>query len=287
MNALRRSRRAGPIRCRSSSTPARCGLAVRGSSDYLDARLHRDRDGIEVLHRSAFQRRGTGAGRARFAISMRASAIPPGLLEYSSCSDWPQNWPVLRSRFPVRTNFGQWLRWEAAIEEIGAYYRVPDSFRQTALDDLRQAVERLIAASPSLELLPWQDRPIDAADEELAQRTIFSFVDPARRTPSVRSAECRTLYRALAGNAGDLKPAAQAMPDRPAGCAWGAIRHRRPHFGSAPARGSSRKRGRRTPIWPHRNLQRAIDDRCRRDRQSRSLAGHAWTRNQWNAAHGS
>lgn len=128
-----------------------------------------------------------------------ASAVPPGLLEYSNRSDWPQNWPVLRSHFPVRMNFGQWLRWEAAIEEIGAYYRVPDSFRQTALRAFGQAVERLIADAPSLELLPWQDRPLDRADEEMSQRTIFSFV--VRRENRLRSLEeCRTLYRALAGN---------------------------------------------------------------------------------------
>jgi hypothetical protein len=139
-----------------------------------------------------------------------ATAIPPGLLEYSNCSDWPQTWPVLRSRFPVRTNFGQWLRWEAAIEEIGAYYRVPDHFRQTALTTFGTAIERLIAASPSLDLLPWQERPLDAADEELAQRTIFSFV--LRKGHGIRSlGECRALYRALASNvaSGDLKPAAK------------------------------------------------------------------------------
>jgi hypothetical protein len=133
------------------------------------------------------------------------SAIPPGLLEYSSCSDWPQAWPALRSRFPVRTNFGQWLRWEAALEEIAAYYRVPDQFRMQALTMFGAAVEKLIAASPSLDLLPWQQRPLDAADEELAQRTIFSFV--VRGGDRLRSlAECRTLYRALAGNAGDERP---------------------------------------------------------------------------------
>jgi hypothetical protein len=128
-----------------------------------------------------------------------ASAIPSGLLEYSSRSDWPQNWPLLRSRFPVRMNFGQWLRWEAGIEEIGAYYRVPDSFRQSALATFGKAVEKLIADAPSLELLPWQERAIDAADEEMTQRTIFSFV--VRRDERLRSLEeCRTLYRALAGN---------------------------------------------------------------------------------------
>jgi hypothetical protein len=143
-----------------------------------------------------------------FAPPLNAtSAIPPGLLEYVSRSDWPQNWPLLRARFPRRTNFGQWLRWEAACEEIGAYYRVPDSFRKAALTTFGRAIERLIAASPSLELLPWQERPLDANDEELAQRTIFSFT--IRRGGHLHSlSECRTLYRALAGHAvsGDLKP---------------------------------------------------------------------------------
>ncbi len=147
-----------------------------------------------------------------FAAALNAaSAVPEGLLEYISCSDWPRNWPLLRARFPVRTNFGQWLRWEAAIEEIGAYYRAPDSFRHAALKTFGEAVERLIAASPWLDLLPWQERPRDDANEEMAQRTIFSFV--IRQGEGIRSlSECRTLYRTLAGHgvAGDLKPAAQA-----------------------------------------------------------------------------
>jgi hypothetical protein len=135
-------------------------------------------------------------------------AVPPGLLEYSSRSDWPQNWPVLRAHFPIRTNFGQWLRWEAAIEEIGAYYRVPDSFRETALATFGRAVEDLIAASPSLDLLPWQDRALGEGDEELAQRTIFSFaVRHGQRLCSLE--QCRTLYRTLAGHAGHSNTVAQ------------------------------------------------------------------------------
>jgi hypothetical protein len=136
------------------------------------------------------------------------------LLEYSSRSDWPQNWPVLRSRFPVRMNFGQWLRWEAAIEEIGAYYRVPDSFRQTALVTFGEAIERLIAAAPSLELQPWQERAVDTADEEMVQRTIFSFV--VRQGTRLRSLEeCRALYRALAGNAGKSAVAQPCLIGQP------------------------------------------------------------------------
>jgi hypothetical protein len=128
-----------------------------------------------------------------------ATDIAPGFLEYSSRSDWPGNWPNLRSRFPIRTNFGQWLRWEAALEEIGAYYRVPDEFRRMALTNFGKGVERIIASSPSLRLLPPQQRPggASADDEELAQRTIFPFV--IRHGTGVLSLEdCRKLYRALA-----------------------------------------------------------------------------------------
>jgi hypothetical protein len=131
-----------------------------------------------------------------------ASDIAPGLLEYSSRSDWPKNWPGLRSRFPVRANFGQWLRWEAALEEIRAYYSVPDDFREAALKTFGKGVERIIASSPSLRLLPPQQRPVGegADDDELAQRTIFPFV--IRHRDRILSLEqCRKLYRALARNA--------------------------------------------------------------------------------------
>ena len=138
---------------------------------------------------------------ASFARMLDSTAdMPYGLFEYVSRSDWPRGWSKLRERFPVRMNFGQWLRWEAAIEEIVAYYRVPDEFRGLALATFGRAVEARIAASPSLELLSWQERTADADDEELAQRTIFSFV--IRRGDRIRSLdECKGLYRALAGTA--------------------------------------------------------------------------------------
>ncbi len=133
-----------------------------------------------------------------------AADIAPGLLEYTSRSDWPKNWPDLRSRFPIRANFGQWLRWEAALEEIRAYYSIPDEFRRTALTAFGEGVEWIIASSPSLRLLPPQQRPDGEGvdDDELAQRTIFPFV--IRRGDRVLSLEqCRELYRALARDAAD------------------------------------------------------------------------------------
>ena len=140
--------------------------------------------------------------------------IAPGLHDYFSRSDWPNRWAKLRSRFPVRENFGQWLRWEAALEEIRAYHRVPDGFRRSALTIFGQGVERIIASAPSLELLPPQQRPEAAgfADEELAQPTIFPFVirQGSRALPL---AECRKIYRALASDARDAAGATARDPE--------------------------------------------------------------------------
>jgi hypothetical protein len=138
-----------------------------------------------------------------------AGDIAPGLLEYTSRSDWPKSWPDLRSRFPVRANFGQWLRWEAALEEIRAYYSVPDEFRLSALATFGEGVEWIIASSPSLRLLPPQQRPDGEGtdDDELSRRTIFPFV--IRRGDRILSLEaCKKLYRALARDAVDEASAA-------------------------------------------------------------------------------
>jgi len=141
-----------------------------------------------------------------------AAEIAPGLLEYTSRSDWPKNWPGLRSRFPIRANLGQWLRWEAALEEIRAYYAVPDEFRLKALMTFGEGVEWMIASSPSLRLLPPQQRPDGegADDDELSQRTIFPFV--IRHGDRVLSLEqCKKLYRALARDAADMVSADAAV----------------------------------------------------------------------------
>jgi hypothetical protein len=113
----------------------------------------------------------------------------------------------IRSRFPVRINFGQWLRWEAAIEEIRAYYAVPDAFRRQALTTFANAAQRIIASSPSLQLLPPQRRDENDSldDDELAQPTIFPFA--IRHHGRAFSFEdCRKIYRALSetGNADEI-----------------------------------------------------------------------------------
>src|SRR5579872_6307157 len=170
-------------------------------------RIHGSHHRFEVFHRTALQRRADSAcipcPHPRFddRRALRAFRIcqPQRLAE------------KLVERFPVRMNFGQWLRWEAAIEEIAAYYRVPDDFRRLALATFGRTVEALIAASSSLELLPWQERTAEADDEELAQRTIFSFV--IRQGGGIRTLEeCKALYRALAGTAVAHHSSAGALP---------------------------------------------------------------------------
>jgi hypothetical protein len=128
--------------------------------------------------------------------------IAPGLREYTSRGDWPMHWRDLRSGFPIRANFGQWLRWEAALDEIRAYYEVSGESRARALSVFGEGVQRIIASSPSLHLLPPQQRPEHDSrdDEELTQPTIFPFV--IRHGGRILSLdECRKIYRALARDA--------------------------------------------------------------------------------------
>ena len=101
---------------------------------------------------------------------------------------------------------------------------MPDEFRSMALTIFGEGVERIIASSPSLRLLPPQQRPEDASDdEELAQPTIFPFV--IRHRGRVLSLDdCRKIYRALAGMPevaiprvrGPIRRSRRGLPDRPA-----------------------------------------------------------------------
>ena len=142
------------------------------------------------------------------ASSIDATGAETGLCDYTSRSDWPIRWTSLRARFPVRANFGQWLRWEAALAEIRAYYAVPDEFRRLALATFSKAVQRRIAASRSLKPLSLRQglRQAGDDDDELALPSIFPFL--VTRDDRVFSpGECRAIYRALARDVGIAAPA--------------------------------------------------------------------------------
>ena len=137
--------------------------------------------------------------------------VAPGLLDYGVRSDWPKRWDALRSYFPSRPNFGQWLRWEAALEEIRSYYCVPDAFRRSAVLELGACIGQSIGASPSLRLLPLQQSAPNGSvdDEEMALTTIFPFTIE-REGRAFTPDECRDIYRELARDARDVVAANRA-----------------------------------------------------------------------------
>jgi hypothetical protein len=132
----------------------------------------------------------------------RLGEIAPGFFDYAGRSDWPKAWVTLRSRFERRPNFGQWLRWEAALAEIGSYYAVPPAFRAKAMAELAAGIDSMIALSPSLRAVPAAIETADVDDEEFAQRTIFPFA-LLRDGKPVSIADTSTVHRALARDMND------------------------------------------------------------------------------------
>jgi len=127
----------------------------------------------------------------------RVEGIAPGIFDYAGRCDWPMGWTALRSRFDRRPNFGQWLRWEAALAEIGSYYAVSGAFRAKVLAELAAGIDGMIALSPSLRSVPATTRTASVDDEEFAQYTIFPFMLPRGGKP-VSIAETSAIHRAMA-----------------------------------------------------------------------------------------
>ena len=151
-------------------------------------------------------------------ISARLAAVskvPAGLCDYSNGSDWPPAWPGIKASFPPRLNFGQWLRWEAALEEMRAYFAVPQQERVASLRGFGAVVAQCIENSPSLKLLPGQkpDPSDDIDDGEMAVRTIFSFT--VSKSGKLLSAEaCKKIYQALNKDVSGLLPPQATAQER-------------------------------------------------------------------------
>jgi len=146
----------------------------------------------------------------------RIEGIAPGIFDYAGRCDWPMAWTMLRSRFERRPNFGQWLRWEAALAEIGGYYAVPGAFRAKMLAELAAGIDSMIALSPSLRSVPTAMNAADADDEEFAQTTIFPFMllrggkpISTAETNAIHQALARDMSQAISGTAADRQVAAQ------------------------------------------------------------------------------
>ncbi|MCA1477469.1 hypothetical protein [Bradyrhizobium sp. NBAIM08] len=127
----------------------------------------------------------------------RVEGIASGIRDYAGRCDWPMTWTALRSRFERRPNFGQWLRWEAALAEIGSYYGVPGAFRAGMLAELAAGIDSMIALSPSLRAASAATHAAGIDDEEFVQPTIFPFT-LLRDGKPVCVAETASVHRALA-----------------------------------------------------------------------------------------
>jgi hypothetical protein len=133
-------------------------------------------------------------------------AAPDGMAAYTGQDDWPARFANIRAGLPAQVNLGTLLRWSAALTEMRDYYAVPDSFREFALAQFAQTVPQLIAAEPSLELMPLPEKERANLDEEFAARTIFPFF--ARRCGERLShAAAAILYRALNDDVAPILPA--------------------------------------------------------------------------------
>jgi hypothetical protein len=150
------------------------------------------------------------AASQRFAA---ASKVPDGLAQYCDRSDLPAAWQGLRSELSPIPNFGQWLRWEAALCEIRAYHTLPVAYRDAVISGLAHSVPMALRSSHWLQPLavpPGFSRH-DELEDEFAAPTIFPFL--VRDEDGMLGVEdVRQIHRALNRDLrGELKFA--AFPD--------------------------------------------------------------------------
>ena len=157
--------------------------------------------------------------------------VPQGIGDYSTRYDWPRSWVFLREALPAHANHGQWLRWEAALEEMDAYFAVPQDFRDGVLQAFAAVVPRRIGASQNLHILTERPGSADPRwSEEVRHPTIFSFV-PHHDGEPLTLQQASTLYRAMGCDVSDRLPQSSVHLHRIAArkCQIGqpvALRHR-------------------------------------------------------------
>jgi hypothetical protein len=133
------------------------------------------------------------------AGAARIADVPVGFSDYTARDDWPARFAAIRAQLPERQNVGQALRWIAAVEEIRAWFAVPELFRRLALAEFAAAVPRHFARFPELVLLPEPpgiDVDVAGDREEFAARTIFPFT-VMRDGRALAFDETLRLHRAL------------------------------------------------------------------------------------------
>ncbi|MGC2775712.1 MAG: hypothetical protein WA418_08730, partial [Bradyrhizobium sp.] len=164
-------------------------------------RAHLDRGHMVLMSGSKFYGGPAFSGAllvpgAVSAALRKGDPVAAGLFDYVNRSDWPVTWTDLRARSTPRANIGQWLRWEAALEEIAAYHAVPETFCRMAMRQLGEAIESLLVLSPVLRPIATGAHAADDGDGEFGFPTIFPFA-LQRGGCLLGLGETQAVYRAL------------------------------------------------------------------------------------------
>ena len=122
--------------------------------------------------------------------ALLAHTSAPGLPGYATRFDWPELWTGLRSRFSHRFNFGQWLRWEAALEEMRLYFAVPGDFRDHVVEVFREEMQILAGASRHLAFL-------DSGEDFAPQTPTIFPLRLLKDGDSLPAQACAEIYRAM------------------------------------------------------------------------------------------
>jgi hypothetical protein len=189
-----------------------CALApgaVQVVVDACQARLSRarlawylDRGFLVLITGSKFFAGPPLSGALLIPDTLRAAVgriadVPAGLADYSTRDDWPACFAPICERLPARANVGQALRWAAAVEDIRAYFAVPELFRKVALAEFAAVAARHIARFPELRLLPAPGASGGHREhDEFAARTIFPFTI-MRDGRALTLGDARLLHQAL------------------------------------------------------------------------------------------
>lgn len=166
---------------------------LRISRDRLAALL--DKDMVVLVTGSKFFTGPAFSGAVLVPAHLAArlagmDATTGHLAGYATRFDWPRAWTKLRSRFTHRFNFGLWLRWQAALEEMRLYYAVPRDFRDHLVQVFGEEMQLLVSAAPHLTFLDGGESLAPSAPTIFPVRLIKN--DNALSAPA-----CTDIYRAM------------------------------------------------------------------------------------------
>ncbi|OWW19499.1 hypothetical protein [Noviherbaspirillum denitrificans] len=114
---------------------------------------------------------------------LRRRLLHPALMQYSTRADWPPDWPGA-DMLDEAASLGQLMRWEAALEELRAFRRVPDAEIARFLHDFAAAIQARLQADPHFEplALPPLERITGSGAAWDCVPTMFPFLlhEPSR-----------------------------------------------------------------------------------------------------------